>query len=241
MTSATNSKNQMCPELKDWLECKDFILAMQGVDLGTLPVNTSSLRHYDQAINSVFKLYANSKIEKELKKIVKPWHEACDYALPMVVEIKKQILSGMAQLKKTPLAYKRDVLCHMHTVPTSISAAYLGVTEDDLNALKRHSRFGEHFHGGHCYSMEELNLMARNMHWLGERAAYAADHDHQIPYVGPDALDQVVLVDEDLACAYTDMKPEVLTVQIPHSTLARRRYRLADLEKVRITKLSDKA
>jgi hypothetical protein len=240
--TAAEAGTQISPELKEWLECKDFVLAMEGAYLGQLPVDTTSLRYYDESINSVFAhmCHDNDKINTELKKIVKPWFEASDYALVMALEVEKQIDSGLKQLQKTSLHHKREVLRHMYIIPTAIAAAYLGVTEDDLNGLKRSEGqlFGTQYLGGHCYSMEELNLIARNIGWLWHRAALAADYEHKIVDVAHNALDQVVMVDEVVACACTNMTLAKLIKEVPHTALNRRRYRLSDLEKVRIAKLN---
>ena len=86
--------------------------------------------------------------------------------------------------------------------------------------------------------MEELNLFARNPHWIAMGLHADDGHDHAITEVDVTALDQLVLVDQQVAIAFTNMTHHELIKQVPHTSLARRPYRLADLEKLRIEKMT---
>lgn len=155
----------------------------------------------------------------------------------MAEAIAADMTPDLVKLLSVPLRDKRDVLRHMQIIPTPIAAAYLGMSEDDLNKSKnnKYFEFGSPYLGNHCYSLEELNLIANNIEMTEVRDF---KRHHLIKDVAHNALDQVVMVDAVTACAFTNMPQEELVAKVPHTALQRRRYRLSDLEKVRIAKLA---
>jgi hypothetical protein len=239
--SETYQRNVYVADLQEWLQCKDFVLGMKGIRMGHLPVNTDSLRHFKVSVNSVMASSENppAMIAQHLNKFNNHWLQAIDAAGAMGNEVEIGIVDDLVKLKSVELSDKRKVLRHMQIVPTSIAAAYLGINEGALRKMKRRDGevFGKFYAGGHCYSIEELNLIARNQHWT-EAGIYA--DDAPVPDVNDTALDQVVMVDEQIARAFTDMSIEELVQQVPRTTLLYRPYRLADLEKMRNEKCGQK-
>jgi hypothetical protein len=236
MVIATHTDNKMSPELKDWLECKAFILAMKANHVTTFDFpDTSSLRMYDSSIDKIFEpqFSSNQLIDKQLRK-VSPDNLAMEMALNMAEEVAGAIKADLEQLKNTPLPHKREVLNHLQVVSSAIAAAYLGISENILNEMKNATGqlFGAQYHGGHCYSMEELNLIASNMRWMP--SCYV--QDRAIEHVASYALDEIIMVDPIIAFYYTD--ETVLSNGVPITSMLHRCYRLADLEKIRIAKLN---
>lgn len=149
----------------------------------------------------------------------------------------------VAKLKAAPAKEKRKVAEGMAIIPTPAAAAFLGIPEVRLREMKYKAMFGDIYMGRQCFSMDELALLAINPGWL-ERFWPSASAD-AIVLPNPAALDEMTFVDEDFACAYTDLDIYNLAKQV---TPSRRRYgtyndkhqfRLSDLEKIRVAKLND--
>jgi hypothetical protein len=125
----------------------------------------------------------------------------------------------------------------MKIITTPVAAAYLGISEHMLNNLKARCdrQFGATYAGGYCYSLEELNMIAQNLgwacDWIYTKEPVHADVDSTV-------LDYAIQVDEATAMAITDMTAAELQGLLTQTEHTRRPYRLADLEKVRIAKLS---
>jgi hypothetical protein len=234
------SLKDFCPFLQDWVECKDFMLGLSGIHRGQLPVDTSSIRHCKVSVENVFQTdnYTSEKIDVQLNASCKHWGDAINSAMPMREELQKQLCDDNVALQIAELSQKREILRYMKVISSPIAAAYLGMSEDSLNRLKNEEKnvFGGDYAGGYCYSMEELNLIARNHGWTN--AWSRADYDHDVPHVEVTSLDQVVMVDVCVAVAFTNMSPTELSESVPHTSHSYRPYRLADLEKIRMAKLA---
>jgi hypothetical protein len=232
------------PDIQEWTECQDFILAMKGNSLGQLPINMNSLRHFKAEIHDVLTATTkcNNKIEQQLLKFNTHWVDVCRKAELMRNEMAAQTTAPVAKLKTASLAEKREVMRYMHIIPPAVCAAILGTSEDAVNKMKDSTDstckpiLGENYAGSHCYSMEELNLIANNLAWT-----YAPVYANKHAIVELDdatALDQVVMVDIQTAMAMTDTTAGELTELAPPTLHSRRPYRLADLEKIRVAKLA---
>lgn len=233
------SLKDFCPLLQDWVECQDFMLCLSGIHLGQLPVDTSSIRHCKVSVEHVFQTdkYTSEKIDVQLNGTCNHWNDAINSAMPMRNELQKQLCQDNVALCLAKLDQKREILRYMKVIASPIAAAYLGMSEDSLNSLKNNKKnvFGSHYAGGYCYSMEELNLIARNHSWTD--AWSRADYDHEIAEGEVTSLDQVVMVDLHVAVAFTNMSPIELSESVPHTSHIYRQYRLSDLEKIRLAKL----
>ena len=232
------------PDLQEWKECQDFILAMKGNSLGVLPVNMRSLRHFKAEVHEVLTATTecNSKIEEQLRKFNTHWVDVCRRAELMRDEMAAQTATPLTKLKTASLAEKREVMRYMQIIPPAVCAAILGTSENAVNNMKngtdstRKPVLGKSYAGSHCYSMEELNLIANNLVWT-----YVQEYTEGHAAVQLDdatALDQVVMVDVQTAMAMTDTTPEELAELVPFTLHPRRPYRLADLEQIRVAKLA---
>lgn len=231
------AKRQYPADLQAWLECQDFILAMAGICMGYGDTSLKHLRHLIITARNSYVATAvrNQKIRAFLPNYVNGpiWKEAMKWATDM----EAQLPNAAAMLQAVPLKEKREVMRYVKIVPTPVAAAYLGITEDMLNNMKTSSpfAFGAHFAGGHCYSLEELNLIAQNLHWtcswVYEKVAVQLPDDSTV-------LDRVIMVDEYIATALTDTTAVELSKLLSTTEHTRRPYRLSDLEKIRVAKLN---
>jgi hypothetical protein len=237
--AAAKPHNKYAAQLQEWLESKDFILGLKGISLGRLPVITGTLRHFKLSVNEVItgQHYANETIREELIKYNTHWSKACGDAAGIAAEVGAKIKPAMAQLVDVPLEHKREVLRYMQIIPTPIAAAYLGVAEHALNESKDcYQTFGDLYAGDHCYSLEELKLIQNNCCWI--RTTIAVGSNRATEADDEKSLDQVVMVDEEVAIAFTGMDHNELIEKLPRNPLWQRPYRLSDLEKIRIAKLA---
>jgi hypothetical protein len=223
--------------LKEWLECQDFILAMIGIHMGSGDVVLKHLRHLVIAVghSMVATAVANPKIRAFLPNVENPpiW----DGELKWAADMQAQLREAAAMLQAVSLKEKREVMRYVKIIPTPVAAAYLGITEDMLNNMKARPPFlfGTQYAGGHCYSMEELNLIAQNLEWacdwIYEKVPPLPDDDSTV-------LDRVVMVDEYIATALTDTTVVELSKLLSTTEHTRRPFRLSDLEKIRVAKLN---
>lgn len=226
-------------DLQEFLECLDFILAMICVRMGHSTCNFKSLRHFMISYsNGLFIAHRrNSKILTFLTSAYTPdpfynLQTASDWAESM----QSQIADIKLVLNRAGLADKREVLRYMKIITSPVAAAYLGITEKMLANLKNWEscNLGEQYAGGHCHSLEELNLIAKNLQWVCDWE-YTNKPAHTA--VDSSVLDYVIHVDEAIAMAITDTTAAELRGLVSMTENTRRPYRLADLEKVRVAKL----
>lgn len=225
-------------KLKEWLECQDFILAMAGISMGYGDAILKHLRHLTIAVLNAYiaTVVRNPKIRAFLPDFVNGpiWEEA---AMEWATDMKTQVQNAEALLQAVSLKEKREVMRYVKIIPTPVAAAYLGITEDMLNDMKASSRFafGAYYAGGHCYSLEELNLIAQNLQWacswVYEKVAAPLPDDSTV-------LDRVIMVDEYIATALTNTTAVELSKLLSTTEHTRRPYRLSDLEKIRVAKLN---
>lgn len=147
----------------------------------------------------------------------------------------------VAQLKSAALKFKRKVVDTMAIIPTPAAAAYLGIPEARLREMKYNAMFGDVYMGRQCFSMDELALLAMNPGWVKYYTPEASAEQIVLP--NPAALDAMTFVDEELACAYTDLAIYNLAKQAKPSLRRygtyniKHQFRLSDLEKIRVAKL----
>jgi hypothetical protein len=149
------------------------------------------------------------------------------------VPMGQQILA----LRAASLANKRAVLASMPIIDVSTAAAYLGMTQPAFNhfAAFHHNIFG-YYHMNQCrYSMDELVMVQNNPEWMaGYRKA------DQLAMVGaPDyhRFDKCTAVDEKVAMAFCNLTRHELP-KVAYGSQHGDYYSLADLEKIRVTKLT---
>lgn len=204
-----------------------------------IPVNVSSLQHCKVSTNSAPQVLGNLNVgmRKLLQRCGEPVFHMSDDLLKLAEMAEASAKPGVEQLSDVSLREKREVLRYMQIIPTSIAAAYLGISETALNEWKGYyEAFGARYAGGHCYSLEELKLIANNRWWF---YTCVVAHEIRVTDEGDEkTLDQVVMVDEKLAIALTDMARSELIEIMPRNPLLLRQYRLSDLEKFRIAKLN---
>lgn len=75
-----------------------------------------------------------------------------------------------------------------------------------------------------------------NMNWYDGKATTAAAQVTAEP--DETAFDHLLYLDTEIACAYTDMTPTELSKAVRRSAQSRRPFRLSDLEKIRVAKLT---
>lgn len=148
----------------------------------------------------------------------------------------------VAKLKSVALKAKRNVLDTMAIIPTPTAAAYLGIPEVRLREMKYKAMFGDVYMGRQCFSMDELALLAMNPGWVKYYTPVASEEQIVLP--NPAALYEMTFVDEDFACAYTDLDIYNLAKQAKPSQRRygtyniKHQFRLSDLEKIRVAKLT---
>ena len=132
---------------------------------------------------------------------------------------------------------KRRILKSIPIVTVPMGAAYLGVNESDLHSLKYTccDLFGARYLGRQCYSIDELQLIAKNPKWMHQYASAKPQEVAELPNLT--VLDHVIFVNCDLAMAYTDLTSCQLASQVRPAYRNSCPYRLADLEKIRTAAL----
>jgi hypothetical protein len=140
-------------------------------------------------------------------------------------------------LKEAHLVNKWDVLRTIPVVSAPVSASYLGVSSDALLTCENHCKavFSMDYIGAACYSVEDLQMIAENAHWV-------LPHVIKAPTDAQGRLMPVplhkVFVDWEVALAYTNSTMNELNKRVYKSTHPTRQYRVSDLEQIRIAKLN---
>lgn len=139
-------------------------------------------------------------------------------------------------LKAAPLKKKRDVLSTMPIINDHSAAMFLGITQPAFNHFISFHRyiFGAHYMGKRCFSADELMLIAANPEWTSTTPATARkathlDHTH---------FDYGTVVEEKVAMALGNLTRSELPKIAYVTSSDIRTYSLADLENIRIAKLS---
>lgn len=149
------------------------------------------------------------------------------------------LIGSVEQLNAAPLQMKRAVLRSLPIITIPLACAYLGTVASTLHAFsdKTYQLIGGQYAGGYCLSIDELFLIAANPRWIP-----AITHWHKAPQVKCETddtvFDSLLNVDENIACAFVDMTPTELRQLLRCGPHTRRPYRLLDLEKIRVSKLS---
>lgn len=159
----------------------------------------------------------------------------------MVANVKSPMLlleQKVDELEAATVENKRKVLQTIPIVIVPVAAMYLGVKEAEVHRFKYSCKrlFGARYMGRQCYSMEELYLIAKNPEWMWKYTYAEMQAADELPDMT--ALDDFVFVDEDMACAYTNMSEDELRDSVRRSYRDFGSYRLSDLEKIRVAKLN---
>ncbi|MQA23639.1 hypothetical protein [Rugamonas rivuli] len=231
--------NKYNSQLKEWLECQDFMLGMKAISMGGKEFRNESLRNLQGIIA---KINSGQPIENETVRIgllsylaesKKPHAVAAEVA-SFVEQVTLPVLD---QLNETALKDKRHVLGYAQIIPAAIAAAFLGLSEKNLTGWQQcWSIFGKSYAGAHCYSLKELQMIAENRGQI--YTGLVADDVRAVATVADTALDEVVMVEEEVAAAFANMSRKEISTQLPRNALMRRPYRLSDLEKIRVSKLN---
>ncbi|MYN47441.1 hypothetical protein GTP23_20560 [Pseudoduganella sp. FT93W] len=232
-------KEQFSVEKKEWLECQDFIIASNAQRIGWLPLNVNSLRHFKAfTCDAIYVTHLrNDMITSEMRAAYSLIHKASHIMKDAGAKICEKIKSPLEMLREAPLEDKREVLRYAQIIPTAIAAAYIGVSEHALSAWYKDLKvFGENYAGSHCYSLEELKMIASNRYWICSEIV--PDDRRVTPSDDEKSLDEVVMLDYQFAAAFTDMTHEQMLEYLPRNQLSKRPYRLSDVEKIRIRKLN---
>ncbi|MEV4783406.1 hypothetical protein [Burkholderia sp. LMU1-1-1.1] len=167
-------------------------------------------------------------------------HALKDHVADVATQLIAEDDSAIDTLRSAPLEFKREVLRYMQIIPAAIAAAFLGVSEKNLtNWQQCWSIFGKSYAGAHCYSLKELHMIAENRGQI--YTGLVSDDIRAVASVADTALDEVVMVEEEVAAAFVDMSRIEIHAELPRNALMRRPYRLADLEKIRVAKLNASA
>jgi hypothetical protein len=145
-------------------------------------------------------------------------------------------LSELIQkLAMSSLEEKSKVLQSIPIVPVPVAASYLGVNEAELHRLKYecNDMFGARYLGRKCYSMEELQLIARNPEWMSQDTMAESQEESELPKLG--VLYPLTFVDINVAEAYTNLDALDLSLyeRPSYRSPSRSLFRLSDLEKIR--------
>lgn len=226
-------------KLKEWLQCQDFILAAKAHSNGSLPVNADSLRHVGAIEQFAYsRPYVQGlEMPDDMISVFVAIFNDGETLESEAQEMAKKIKPASEQLREVSIHDKREVIRYMQIIPTAIAAAYIGVSEHALNEWNnRRKVFGANYAGGHCYSLEELKMISNNRDWI-----YNTVDSDDFRITAPDdekSMDEVVMVDNTVASAFTDLSNVELYQQLPRNQLTKRPYRLSDLEKIRVAKLN---
>lgn len=194
-------------QLKKWLKCQDYILGMQDFSMRATPMLSVEVHRLKTS---------GAEVAKQLIAEGEP---------------------AIDQLRRAPLEYKRAVLSYMHIIPVSIAAVFLGLSEKNLNDWQQcWSIFGKSYAGAHCYSLNELYVIANNRGQIF--TGLVAEEVRDVSTVAHTALDEVVMVEEKVAAALANMSLDEIHDRLPRNALIRRPFRLSDLEKIRVAKLN---
>lgn len=237
-TVAALPEKKYSNQLQKWLECQDFILSGKAHSLGMLPVNVNSLRHFDAVAQDAFSLphYENKMIIDELNPAFISIFKASGTIESAGKKIGEKTETPLAKLRQVSPHDKREVLRYAQIIPTAIAAAYVGVSEHALKEwASRSAVFGRTYAYAHSYSMAELNIIANNRFWIYSEVLNCAPRS-TIP--DEKALDEIIMVDYDIAAAFTGLSNADLLKQVPPNQLYNRPFRLSDLEKIRVANLT---
>jgi hypothetical protein len=225
--------------LKEWLECQDFILAAKAHQMGMLPVNAATLRHFPIVAQHAVSIphLENELIFNEIQPALIGIFAAGAAIEDAAVKVSEKIKPVLKQLQDTSIRNKRDVLRYAQIIPTAIAAAYVGVSEHALKEwASLYQVFGSRYAGARSYSLAELNIIAENRFWICSEILACAPRS-----TTPDddkVQDEVTMVDYDIAAAFTNLSYSEVVKQLPPNQLYNRPFRLSDLEKIRVAKLN---
>lgn len=151
-------------------------------------------------------------------------------------------MEKVARLKSASLVTKNSILRTMTIIPVSVGAAFLGVSENDLRRMKHHAEFGDKYLGRHCYSLDELLLMAQHPGWLGGWCV--SDREQPIALPSTHLFEHAVHVDIEVATAFTDtsgceLSKKILPIRRRHRY--EDLFRLSDVKKIHFAQMGHEA
>jgi hypothetical protein len=136
----------------------------------------------------------------------------------------------------------KDAVLHaMQIIPIPVAATYLGVPEEDLYRFSRRTamEFGGRYCGAWCYSINELNLFAKNPTWF---PCFDGTTSRRYFFRPEILLSTGTFVNAEIAMAYTNKTAEDLAAKVYAYPRTRRPYRLFDVQsQVRFTNSSFEA
>ena len=187
--------------------------------------------------------YVRSEKDKPIHKMINKVNQLTDKDIKAQVTDffatqDHDLVDPVAQLKKAPLEDKRIYLRAVPIISAPVAAAYLGVTTAAVNKFtaNHYHAIGDRYARGYCLSMDEVFLIEQNPQWL---AGVQSQNDAGgVDAVEDGVFDCLLFLSEDVACAFTDMKPSELHKAAKAGVQALRPFRLSDLEKIRVAKLS---
>lgn len=187
--------------------------------------------------------YISSPKDEPIRKMISEFKRLTENDIMLKIGVFKisdgrDLVKPVAQMSKAPLEDKRAYLRTVQVISTTVAAAYLGITAGTLSKFTAAHRnaIGGRYARGSCLSMDEVFLIEQNPHWqAGEVSRKDAS---EVKAVDDTTFDYLLFVDEDVACAFTDMEPSELRKAAKAGAQALRPYRLSDLEKIRVAKLN---
>jgi hypothetical protein len=149
-----------------------------------------------------------------------------------------KLTTRIQQLQAAPLANKHSMLRSVPLVSVPIGAAFLGINTSMLYKFTADFAgiIGDFYAGGYCLSIDEILMIEQNPQWCG--AITRVNEVTAKKPVDGRIFDHMLNVNECVACAFANMTPSELRSTVQQNSQTRRPFRLADLEKVRVEKLS---
>lgn len=151
---------------------------------------------------------------------------------------RQNLPAPIEQLRLAQTVDKRAVLRSIPIINIPVAAAYLGTTAAALHqfATDHVNVIGAGYAGGYCLSIDEVFMIEQHLHWLEGKARPGHSRCPQQP--DATVFDHFLYVDEFVASFYTDVGLLEIRKGANESTHIRRPYRLSDLEKIRVAKLT---
>lgn len=213
-------------------------------DLVTASLALSVLSQYlkQEPTPEVQAAIVNSIAEQAAKLDLVLWHQ--NHENGKVVEQHKIQLGfarhpirSAAELSQAPLSVKRETLNAMAIVPVSVAASYLGVAKHTIYNLPYYAGIPpwDKYLGVQPMSINQIMLLAKNPEFCQRR------HVEIQPQACVDTiLDHLIMVSEETAQAYINAPYAELLALTKRTYIYRPRFRLSDLEKIRVAKLAKK-
>jgi len=150
---------------------------------------------------------------------------------------------GVTELMNAPMTLNaKDAVMHaMCIIPVPLCAIYLGVPADSLYEFKRKfgDAFGAIYYQSLCFSINELQLFAKNRDWFEEPSEHCGPVDRTTPPTY--FLLQGTFVGVDIMVGYLAVDNKASHLGIPQNGSVRRPFRLSDIRREFMTRFADPA